>query len=177
VTKSHAISFMIFAAALCLAVQPAYAQKGTGGGMPAPTPGTTLTPGPESNNQPAPGITPPPLFAKSPEIVLEHNPKLGSKLQPLLSDMAPQDAAKGYKAIDDFLAAVHAAHDVGVPFSQFKCAELGGRYCSPETNAKGTKIEGAILAVKPDAGKDGAKQATKTAKQEGRADLQGVNVY
>lgn len=39
------------------------------------------------------------------------------------------------------------------------------------------KIDAAILAVKPDAGKDGAKNAANTAKKESKADLKDVNIY
>lgn len=155
-TNSLASAIAIFAAAFCLSVQPAHAQGTTSASAPGSLPDT---------------------IEKSPETILKNNPQLGSKLQLLLKDTTPDDAAKGYKTIGDFVAAVHASHDLDVPFSQFKCAELGGKFCSPETSAKPTKIEAAILALKPDGGKDGAKQAANNAKHEGSADLKGVNIF
>jgi hypothetical protein len=155
-TKLLVLAFAISAVALCLTVQPARAQ------------GTTSSAAPGSVG---------PTIEKSPQSILKDNPMLASKLQLLLPDTTPDEAVKGYKAIGDFVTAVHASHDLGVPFSQFKCAELGGKYCSPETNAKPAKIENAILALKPDAGKDGAKKAANNAKHEGKADLENVNIF
>jgi hypothetical protein len=179
-TKSLALASTIFAAALCLAVQPAQAQKGSGGagGTTPSAAGAGPTLGTASSTSGVRDTNIPSDTQKPADIVLQNNPGLNSKLQPLLPlGITPQDAAEGYKEIGDFVTAVHAAHDLGIPFLQLRCAELGGKHCSPETNVKSTKIENAILAMKPDAGKDGAKQAAKTAKQESKADLQGVNVY
>lgn len=180
-TKSHAMLFAIFAAALCLTVQPAQAQKGGGGGAGAGAPGASGAASTLGNATPTSGDHPtniPSDTQKLPAVVLQNNPMLNSKVQPLIPlGMTPQDAADGYKQIADFLTAVHAAHDLGIPYLQLRCAELGGKVCPPDSHAKSTKIENAIVALKPDAGKDGAKQAVKAAKQETKADLQGVNVY
>jgi hypothetical protein len=178
-TKTLASAFAIFAM-LCIAVLPAQAQKGGGGGGPAPTAAgggagptagnATSTSGVRDTNIPSTNEMPP-------DAVLQKNPVLSSKLQPYLPlGMTPQEASQGYKEIGDFLTALHAAHDLSIPFLQLRCAELG-KYCPPDAHAKSTKLENAILALKPDAGKDGAKQATKAAKQETKADLQGVSVY
>jgi hypothetical protein len=178
-TKSLALALTIFAAALGLAVQPAQAQKGGGGGgtvAPAggagPTSGNaTSTSGVRDSNMPS-------TTEKPPDIVLQNNPALNSKVQTLLPlGMTPQEASQGYREIADFLTAIHAAHDLGIPYLQLRCAELAGKYCPPDTHTKSTKIENAIVTLKPDAGKDGAKQAVKAAKQESKSDLQGVNVY
>jgi hypothetical protein len=155
-TRSLALAFAIFAIMFCLAVQPASAQGTSSASAPGSLPDT---------------------IEKSPATILNNNPQLGTKLQLLLPDTTPEDAAKGYKSIGDFVTAVHASHDVAVPFSQLKCAELGGKFCSPETSAKPTKIENAILALKPDLGKDGAKKAANDAKHEGSTDLKGINLF
>ena len=155
-TKSFVWPIAICAAAFCLAVQPARGQGTSNAGVPG-----------------AVG----PTIELSAEKVLKNNPQLNVKLEPLLGGMAPEEAVKGYKAIGDFITAAHASHDLGVPFPQFKCAELGGKFCSPETSAKPIKIEGAILVLKPDAGKDGAKKAANDAKHEAKPDLNGVNLY
>jgi hypothetical protein len=175
-TKSLALALTIFAAALGLAVQPAQAQRGGGGTVAAggagPTAGAaTSSSGVRDTNIPS-------ETEKPPDVILQANPSLNSKVQALIPlGMTPQEASQGYKEIADFLTAVHAAHDLGIPFLQLRCAELGGKVCPPDTHTKSAKIENAILTLKPDAGKDGAKQAVKAAKQESKSDLQGVKVY
>src|ERR1700732_5606366 len=101
-TKSHAMVFAFFAAALCLAVQPAQAQKGgggagggvSGGGGAASTLGNaTPTSGDHPTNIPSD-------TQKPAAVVLQNNPMLNSKGQPLIPlGMTPQDAADGYKQI------------------------------------------------------------------------------
>lgn len=178
-TKSLGLTFVMFASALCLTVQLAQAQKGSGGGgSPASAGGAGPTSGNATSSSGMRDTYPPSTTEKPPETILMNNAQLSSKLQPLLpAGITPQEAAKGYHEIADFVTAVHASHDLGISFADFKCAELGGKYCTPGTQAKPVKIEGAILALKPGTGKDDAKHAVKTAKQESKADLQGVNVY
>ena len=155
-TKPFVWSLAIIGAAFCLVAQPARAQG--------------------TSNASVPGSVGPSIELSA-EKVLKNNPQLNVKLEPLLGGMAPEEAVKGYKAIGDFITAAHVSHDLGVPFPQFKCAQLGGKYCSPESSAKPIKIEGAILVLKPDAGKDGAKKAANDAKHEAKPDLNGVNLY
>jgi hypothetical protein len=115
---------------------------------------------------------------KQPGLILKEDPKLVAKLEPLIpSDITPTNAAYGFEKIGDFVTALHAAHDLGISFTDIKCAELSGKFCKPESQAKPVKIEVAILALKPDTGKDGAKRAANTAKQEGKADLKGVSIF
>jgi hypothetical protein len=178
-TKSLALTLAILTAALCLAVQPAHAQKGGGGTGVSPSGGGAAgTSGNATSTTAVRDTDVPSNSQKPPDIVLQNNPALNSKLQPLLPlGMTPQEASEGYKEIGDFLTAVHAAHDLGIPFLQLRCAELGGKVCPPDSHTKSTKIENAIVTLKPDAGKDGAKQAVKAAKQETKADLAGVKAY
>jgi hypothetical protein len=178
-TKSLASALTIFAASLSLAVQPAQAQKGGGGGGgAAPAGGAGSTAGAATSTSGVRDTNIPSDNQKPADVVLQNNPLLNSKVQALLPlGMTPQEASQGYREIADFLTAVHAAHDLGIPYLQLRCAELAGKYCPPDTHAKSTKIENAIVTLKPDAGKDGAKQALKAAKQESKSDLQGVNVY
>ena len=181
-TKSIALTLTIFVAAFGLAVQSAQAQKGGGGGgsggTAAAASGAAPTAGTATNSSGVRDTNVPLTTEKPPDVVLQNNPGLNSKVQPLIPlGMTPQDASQGYKEIADFLIAVHAAHDLGIPYLQLRCAELGGKVCPPDTHTKSTKIENAIVTLKPDAGKDGAKQAVKAARQESKSDLQGVNVY
>ncbi len=108
--------------------------------------------------------------------VLKRNPGLVEKLRPLLpAEVTPEQAVIGFDDITHFVAAVHASHDLGIPFTDLRCTELGGKYCSPETKAKSRNLESAILSLKPGMSKDTAKTATKTAEHESKADLKSVN--
>jgi hypothetical protein len=52
---------------------------------------------------------------------LSRNPKLVAKLQPLLpKGMDIQAAAKDFKKMEVFAAALHAARNTGIPFDQIK---------------------------------------------------------
>jgi hypothetical protein len=88
------------------------------------------------------------------------NPALVAKLTPLLPpNTTLADAAKGFKNQGQFIAALHAAKDQGVSFTDLK-AEMTG----PEHDSLGQ----AIHDLKPAA--DG-KAAAKTAEHEAHADI------
>lgn len=115
---------------------------------------------------------------KSAAEVIGNNFHLIEKLNPLLpADFPPAKAAVGYYDIEQFVLAVHAAHDIHVPFSQFRCTELGGRFCDPPTTAKGMSLEKTIQLFRPSMKKNAIKAAVKQAKKESREDLKGVNLY
>jgi hypothetical protein len=110
--------------------------------------------------------------------VLQKNPQLAERLRPFLpADITPEQAAVGFDDINHFVAAVHVSHDLGIPFTDLRCTELGGKYCSPQTKAKSRNLENAILSLKPGMNKDAAKTAAKTADHESKADLKYVNTY
>lgn len=93
---------------------------------------------------------------KSPDQLLAKNTKLSQKLQPLLpSNMTVQDAAKGFKNLGQFVAAVHVSHNLGIPFDQLKSMMTASRHES---------LGKAIRALKPDVdAKSEAKKAEKEA--------------
>lgn len=170
--KSFLCTFAISLAAVLVAIQPSHAQgkppvasSSSGAGAALSAPST------DEANMPA-------VIEKSPRTILRNNPQLGQRLQQLIpGEMTPQQAAVGYYDVGHFVAAVHASHDLGIPFADFKCTELGGKYCSPETKAKPMTLENVILSLKPGTNKKAAKTATKTAEHESKADLKGVNIY
>ncbi|HEV2489525.1 MAG TPA: energy transducer TonB [Candidatus Acidoferrales bacterium] len=101
---------------------------------------------------------------------LKRSPDLAAKIQELLPpDTQLLGPAMGYNGIRDFEEAVFAAHDLGIPFAQLKCAELGGVFCSPQTTAQGMSLGKAIHALKPEMSKDGVKAAEKKAKGEAKS--------
>ncbi len=100
---------------------------------------------------------------KSPDQLLAKN-KLSQRLQLLLpSNMTVQDAAKGFKNLGQFVAAVHVAHNLGIPFDQLKSMVTGSEHDS---------LGKAIHALRPDAD---AKSEAKKAKQEADEDINESN--
>ena len=90
---------------------------------------------------------------------LSHNTKLASKLQGLLpAGTNVQQASQGFKNLDQFVAAVHVSHNLGIPFDQLKAKMTGS---SPESLGK------AIQDLKPTAdSKTETKKANKQAKDD-----------
>jgi hypothetical protein len=90
---------------------------------------------------------------------LTDNTKLASKLQGLLpANTNLQTAAQGFKDLGQFVAAVHVAHNLDIPFDQLKAKMMG-----PPKESLGA----AIHALKPDANsKEESKKAEKQAKQD-----------
>ncbi|HEV2489530.1 MAG TPA: hypothetical protein VGT03_06965 [Candidatus Acidoferrales bacterium] len=107
----------------------------------------------------------------SAETVLSANPNLAAKLQALLPANLPVlTAASGYPRLENFATALHATHDLGIPFADFKCAELGGKFCAPETKARGRGFGKALETLKPELPKPALKAAEKKAKDEAKND-------
>ena len=88
------------------------------------------------------------------------NPALVAKLTPLLpANTTLADAAKGFRNLGQFIAALHAAKDQGISFVDLKAEMIG-----PEHDSLGQ----AIHDLKPAAD---AKTAAKTAEHEAHADI------
>lgn len=96
---------------------------------------------------------------KTPGELLTQNTKLASRLQGLLPQGTNlQDAAKGFKNLGQFVAAVHVSHNLGIPFDQLKATMTG-----PPPKSLGE----AIHELKPDANANAeAKKANKQAKKD-----------
>jgi len=59
---------------------------------------------------------------------LQQNTELAAKLQALLpAETKVQDAAVGFKNIREFAAALHASHDLEIPFDQLKAKLTAGK--------------------------------------------------
>ena len=96
---------------------------------------------------------------KSSTDILAQNTKLSSRLGELLpagSDV--QQASAGFKNLGQFVAAVHVAHNLGIPFDELKAKMTG-----PDSESLGK----AIKSLKPDVNsKAEAKKAKRQAKQD-----------
>lgn len=164
------LSTFALAAALCFGTAPARAQaagQGAAGNwpkQPSVGPGGIAGEVHDVNAPRNPNAIPA-------ETVLSANPALAAKLQRLLPENLPVlKAASGYGNLPNFSMALHATHDLGIPFADFKCAELGGKFCAPETKAKARGFGKAIEMLKPELTRSALKAAAKKAKDEAKND-------
>jgi len=96
---------------------------------------------------------------RNPNAELAFNEKLADKLKTLLPEGTdPHSASKGFGELKEFVAAVRAANNLNVPFSDLKRKMAGG-------SAK--DLQKAIHELKPDADpKAEIKKASEQAKQD-----------
>jgi hypothetical protein len=91
---------------------------------------------------------------------IESNPQLASRVQGMLpSDESLTTASAGFKNQGQFLAALHASHNLKIPFDDLKAKMTGSDAMSLGT---------AIRASKPQMSKDEAKEEAKKAETEAR---------
>jgi len=130
---------------------------------PAPAPKVSAPKAKADHPSPASPSKPDVKPAKAPSFVthIEHNPALASRLQALLpSGTSLETAATGFKNQGQFIAALHVAHNLNIPFADLKTAMTG----TPRES-----LGRALQQLKP--GVD-AKQAEKLAEFEGKVDLE-----
>jgi hypothetical protein len=83
-------------------------------------------------------------MSKTPEQLVTQNEKLSAKLQALLPPGTNvHDAARGFKNLGQFVAAVHVSRNLDIPFSGLKSKMMSGESLGnaihglrPEVNAK-----------------------------------------
>jgi hypothetical protein len=161
--KRSTILLAAFAVLVCLAGIPLFAQHGGGHGGVAGggsgMGGGAGTGRSDMRRYERMGIDtqgPSSTANKRPAEVLSKNAKLASKLESLLpAGTNLQDAASGFKNFGQFVAAVHVANNLGIPFDQLKNKLVG---TGSESLGK------AIHDLRPDInGKAEAKKAHKQA--------------
>jgi len=114
---------------------------------------------------------------KSPSDLLSQNTQLSKNLASLFpagTDLAAQSS--GFKNLGQFVAAVHVSHNLGIPFTQLKCTELGttkatllGMMCPTSvTNTSGMSLGKSIQTIQP---KTDTNQALQDANREAKNDL------
>jgi hypothetical protein len=164
-----------FAVLPCLSVFPLMAQ-GRGGGGAAGNPGMGQG---QMGNRPmnGPGLEQPGMNRglenttngpmtqqKTPSQLLAENTKLSKKLQNLLpADEKVQDAASGFKNLGEFVAAVHVAHNLNIPFDQFKNKVTIGDSLGKAVHALNPKLNHKEIMSQVKKGKQQAKEDIKTA--------------
>ena len=95
---------------------------------------------------------------------LTHNPALMSKLQALLpAGTNVQTAANGFKNLGQFVAAVHVAHNLKIPFDQLKAKMTG-----PNAESLGH----AVRDLDPTLSTQTVKSDVKTAERQAKQDLE-----
>ena len=91
------------------------------------------------------------------------NTHLSSRLQPLLpAGMTMEAAAAGFKNEGQFLAAVHAAHNLDIPFDQLKTQMTGNN---------GMPLGKAVQKLRPELDSNTAKESVKLADRQAERDL------
>ena len=164
---------------LLLSAFPAVAQKGGGGGL-----GVGVGLGGQTNVQ-AGGAnvgvnTNTDVIAKKPVDVgaatqatsqagvvshIESNPQIAAQVQSMLpSGMSMNSAAAGFKNEGQFLSALHASHNLSIPFDQLKAKMTGSNSMS---------LGSAIQASKPEFKQEQAAQEAKKAEAQAKATASG----
>lgn len=91
---------------------------------------------------------------------IDRNPELASRVQAMLpSGMSMSSAAAGFRNEGQFLAALHASQNLGIPFSELKAKMTGSGHMS---------LGEAIKTSKPKMSDDEAKEEAKKAEKEAK---------
>jgi len=91
---------------------------------------------------------------------IDRNPELASRVQAMLpSGMSMSTAAAGFKNEGQFLAALHASQNLGIPFTELKTRMTGSEHMS---------LGEAIKTSKPAISEQEAKEAAKKAEQQAK---------
>jgi hypothetical protein len=141
--------------AMGVGAAPILAQHGHGAGA-----GHMETP--DHTSQMGAGHTPAGMHDSASQ--LTHNPALASKLQALLpAGTNIQTAANGFKNLGQFVAAVHVAHNLNIPFDQLKAKMTG-----PNAESLGH----AIHDLEPNLSGQTVKSDVKTGEHQAKQDLE-----
>ncbi len=137
----------VFFSVLCLMAASAFAQTGESMKVPSKEMGNSASPYSHDTS-----------LASVPEL-LAHNPKLSEKVQSMLPEGTNlKVVSQGFLQMDTFVAAVHAADNLKVPFDQLRAKMVG---------ADSVDLKKAIHILKPDVdNKAEAKKAAQQAKQD-----------
>jgi hypothetical protein len=169
---------LMLAAALCLAVAPAFGQHAHGGaGGAGGSHGAAMSNGAADHGNSNASTT---GTASSPTTLLAKNTKLDnnltSKLQskgllPAGTDL--KDACAGFKNLGQCVAALHVSHNLNVPFACMKAnmtgtAPVAGATCPAGTGSSKLSLGKSIQALAPTAD---SKTASKTATTQADADI------
>jgi hypothetical protein len=91
---------------------------------------------------------------------IDSNPEMASRVQAMLpSGMSMSSAAAGFRNEGQFLAALHASHNLDIPFSELKAKMTGSEHMS---------LGEAIKTSKPKMSDDEAKEEGKKAEKEAK---------
>jgi hypothetical protein len=92
---------------------------------------------------------------------IDSNPELAGRVHAMLpSGMSMTTAAAGFRNEGQFLAALHASQNLGIPFEELKAKMTGSNAMS---------LGGAIKASKPNMDNDEAKEEAKKAERQAKA--------
>jgi len=107
-----------------------------------------------------------PVTSATAGTLLAKNSALASRLQPLLpTGTNLQTAATGFKNLGQFVAAVHVAHNLNIPFDQLKNLMTGPNHDS---------LGRAIATLEPNLSHATVKTDVKTADKQAHQDLEAA---
>lgn len=97
---------------------------------------------------------------------LENNARLTQRIQPMLPPGSNAGAAAaGFRNEGEFIAALHASRNLGIPFDQLK---------SRMTEGDGMPLGKAIQQLRPDMEKKSVKESVKTAERMAKEDVRAA---
>ena len=189
-SKRRTITFAVILAGASMAIAAIAAQQGHGGGIgnvgghsdlggPGSQKSGSLG-SPSGHGNSTHGASAPTPGPTSPTSLLEKNTKLADKLAAFFPPGTNLSAeASGFKNLGQFVSSVHVSHNLGISFTDLKCAELGtkaatasGMTCSSAvTNQNGLPLGKAIQELKPGTN---SQHAIQDASRQGDADFDGV---
>lgn len=106
---------------------------------------------------------------------IQRNPELTEKLQGLLPKTGPNStlagAASGFRNEGQFISALHASKNLGIPFDQLKTKMMGNPPTTPSM-----KLGEAIHALKPTLSEKDVDKVADTAEKEAKADVRTKKV-
>jgi len=123
---------------------------------------------------------------KTPGELLTHNTQLSSKLAPMVGctgtaaqiSACMQTASSGFKNLGRFVASAHVANNLGIPFAQLQCTELGTTKATSlsitcptsVTNTGSMSLGGAIHVIKPTLTSSQVKNESSKAMKQAHSD-------
>jgi hypothetical protein len=184
-SKQMLLSFAAFSMVMILAAAPVFAQRGVGVGLGAGSQtnvGIGVGASAGANGRTGVGVeaagtkvgvgsdagarataTPSNRQARTADVAsaIEANPQLSSRVQGMLPNgTSISSAAAGFQNEGQFLAALHASHNLDIPFSDLK---------SKMTGSGSSSLGSAIQASKPSITKKQASEEAKKAEAEAKA--------
>ncbi len=125
-------------------------------------------PAPVAREQGGPPVRTGGAMGGSAAVRLENNARLSQRVAPMLPPGANvQSAAAGFRNEGEFIAALHASKNLGIPFEQLK---------SRMTEGDGMPLGKAIQQLRPEMDKKDVKESVRTAERMAKQDVRAAKI-